>query len=131
MKTLEELYSEIMKSEELNKAFDEALMDNKAREFLKAHGCEAGMEEFAAFLRERGRPGKAVELADEALDNVTGGVCDGGDSSGLICPKCLSGDVEENMIYSPFFELRYRSITRYTGRCRSCGYRWNYYPLEE
>lgn len=86
MKTLEELYGEIMKSEALNKAFAEALMDNKVGEFLKAHGCESDVEELAAFLRERGRQAKSVELADEALDKVSGGAYSyvGGD----ICQNC-------------------------------------------
>lgn len=131
MKTLEELYGEILKSEELNKAFDEAVRDDKVEDFFKSHGCGAGMEEFAALLRERGRQAGAVELSDEALDHVSGGAGDGGSDipSGLICPSCFQGDIEESTIDSPFFQMMYRTITRYTGRCRSCGYRWNYYTI--
>lgn len=77
------------------------------------------------------RETQARALSDDELDGVAGGVYDGGAGSGLVCPKCLNGDVEENIIYSPFFQMMYRTITRYTGRCRNCGYRWNYYTLAE
>ena len=71
MKTLQELYNEIIGSEELKAAFAEAAKGGKVAEFLKAHGCEATPEELTAFLKSQ----KSGELPDEELDNVAGG-CD-------------------------------------------------------
>ena len=73
MKTIQELYSEVLKSEELKKAFSEAVQNKTVEDFLKAQGCEASMEDVAAFLKEQQT--KAGELADNELDNVVGG-CD-------------------------------------------------------
>lgn len=72
MKTLQELYSEIIASDELKAAFAEAAKDGKAAEFLKAHGCEATAEELAAFLKTRSNG----EISDEELDSVAGGCND-------------------------------------------------------
>ena len=71
MKTIQELYNEVLKSEELKKAFSEAVQNKTVADFLKAHGCEAGMEDAAAFLKEQ--QAKTGELADNELDNVAGG----------------------------------------------------------
>ena len=70
MKTLQELYNEIIASEELKAAFAEAAKNGKAMDFLKAQGCEVTAEELAAFLKS-----KTGELSDEELDNVAGGKC--------------------------------------------------------
>lgn len=72
MKTLQELYREIISSEELKAAFAEAAKDGKAAEFLKAHGCEATTEELTAFLKTRSNG----EISDEELDSVAGGCND-------------------------------------------------------
>lgn len=116
MKALEELYGEILKSEELNKAFAEALRGNKVEDFLKANGCEAGMEELAAFLGERGREAKAVELADEELDNVAGGI-DLSMFGEMVCPRC----------HSRFITVSTLSDFEKKGCCRNCGYDWIYH----
>ena len=71
MKTLQELYDEIMVSDELKAAFAEAAKGGKAEEFLKAQGCEATAEELTAFLKGR----TSDELSDEELNNVAGGGC--------------------------------------------------------
>ncbi len=71
MKTLQELYNEIIGSEELKKAYLEATKGDKIAEFLKAQGCEAKVEEIKAFLKERGDQ----ELSDAELDSVAGGGC--------------------------------------------------------
>ena len=42
MKTLQELYNEVLGSDELKKALAEAINGGKVEDFLKAHGCEAG-----------------------------------------------------------------------------------------
>ena len=74
MKTIQELYSEVLKSEELKKAFSEAVQSKTVEGFLKSHDCEASMEDVAAFLKEQ--QAKTGELADNELDNVSGG-CNG------------------------------------------------------
>ena len=74
MKTIQELYSEVLKSEELKKAFSEAVQNKTVEDFLKAQGCEASMEDVAAFLKEQ--QAKTGELTDNELDNVAGG-CNG------------------------------------------------------
>ena len=73
MKTLEALYQEILASEELKKSFAEAMEKKQMEEFLKANGCEAGMEEVDAFLKEKQE--RQGEVADEELDSVAGGGC--------------------------------------------------------
>lgn len=77
MKTIQELYNEVLKSEELKKAFSEAVQNNTVEDFLKAQGCEASMEDVAAFLKEQ--QAKTGELADNELDNVAGG-CSGAEA---------------------------------------------------
>ncbi len=70
MKTLQELYKEIIASEELKAAFTEAAKGGKVTEFLKAQGVEATAEEVTAFLKSQ-----TGELSDEELDNAAGGGC--------------------------------------------------------
>ncbi len=72
MKTLQELYTEIIGSEELKKAFSEAAKDGKVTDFLMAHGCEATVEEIKVFLKEK----SSQPLSEEELDSVAGGGCD-------------------------------------------------------
>ena len=50
MKTLQELYNEVIQSDELKKEFLEAGKNGKAEEFIKAHGCDATLDEIKAFL---------------------------------------------------------------------------------
>ena len=73
MKTIRELYSEVLKSEELKKAFSEAVQNKTVEDFLKSQGCEASMEDVAAFLKEQ--QAKTGELADSELENVAAGGC--------------------------------------------------------
>ncbi len=70
MKTLQELYEEIVASDELKTAFAKASKDGKVPDFLKAQGCEVTEEELCAFLKSR-----TGELSDEEMDNVAGGGC--------------------------------------------------------
>ena len=73
MKTLQQLYTEILRSDEMKKSFAGAAREGKTAEFLKTQGCEATVEEVQAFLREKsGEP-----LSDEELDNAAGGGCNG------------------------------------------------------
>ena len=71
MKTLQELYTEIIGSEELKKSFAEAAKGGKLADFLKENGCEATAEEIKAFLQEKSNQ----PLSEEELDSVAGGGC--------------------------------------------------------
>lgn len=71
MKTLQELYTEVIASEELKKAVAQAAKDKKVADFLKAQGCDATEDEFKAFLVEKAKDVKA--LSEDELENVAGG----------------------------------------------------------
>ena len=71
MKTLQDLYNEVITNDELKTEFMEAAKDGRTMGFLKAHGCEATEEELAVFLKER----TMGELSDDELDNAAGGGC--------------------------------------------------------
>ena len=87
MKTLQELYTEIMGSNELKKAFAEAAKDGKLEDFLKANGCEGTEADVTAFLQ-----GKAnQELSDEELDNAAGGGCSKETQNRAIFSVCTTG----------------------------------------
>ena len=73
MKTIQELYNEIMASEELKGQFIEAAKAGKQEEFLKAHGCEATLEEVKAFLEAKQTEDAPLSL--DELDNAAGGAC--------------------------------------------------------
>lgn len=53
MKTVDELYYEVVANEELKAAFAAAAKENKLAEFLKAQGCDATAEEAEEFLEAR------------------------------------------------------------------------------
>ena len=71
MKTLQELCTEIMGSDEMKKAFAEAAKKGKVLDYLRANGCEATMEEVQTYLKEKADR----ELSDEELDSAAGGAC--------------------------------------------------------
>ena len=73
MKTIQELYSEIMASQELKAQFIEAAKAGKQEEFLKAHGCEATLEEVKAFLEAKAK--EDAPLSFDELENAAGGNC--------------------------------------------------------
>ena len=75
MKTLQELYNEVIKSEELKKEFLEAGKNGKAEEFIKAHGCDVTMDEIKAFMENLTKSDK--ELSVDELENAAGGTCNG------------------------------------------------------
>ena len=76
MKTLQELYTEIMASDELKKSFVQASKENKQLEFIKEHGVETTAEELNSFLAEKAKIAENKKLSAEELDNVAGGACD-------------------------------------------------------
>ena len=73
MKTIQELYSEIMASEELKDQFIEAAKAGKQEEFLKAHGCGATLQEVQAFLTAK--QSEDAPLSFDELENAAGGEC--------------------------------------------------------
>ena len=75
MKTLQELYNEVIASEELKKEYLQAVSDKKLGAFMKAHGCEATAEEIKTFFMEQSKKNADKELSAEELENVAGGGC--------------------------------------------------------
>ena len=73
MKTMQELYSEIVASDELKKAIVEAMKADKLEDFLKAHGCEATAEEVQEFMDAKASGDVPIELSDDELKYVAGG----------------------------------------------------------
>ena len=70
MKTIEELYSEVMASEELKKEFC-ALSPEEVERFAEKHGCKATLDEIKAFLTEKGTA--SGKLSDDEIEQVAGG----------------------------------------------------------
>ena len=73
MKTMQELYSEIMASDEQKKAFIEAMKTGKLEDFLKAHDCEASVEEVKEFIEMRAAEDTPIELSESELKQVAAG----------------------------------------------------------
>ncbi|MBR4575981.1 MAG: hypothetical protein IKO25_02150 [Clostridia bacterium] len=73
MKTIQELYSEVMNNQELKEKFIEAAKDGKQEAFLKEHGCEATLEEVKAFLEAKAKEDAPLSLGE--LENAAGGKC--------------------------------------------------------
>ena len=73
MKTMQELYSEIVASDELKSAFVEAKKENKLEDFLKAQGCEATVEEVEEFIETKATEDTSIELSDDELRQIAGG----------------------------------------------------------
>ncbi len=71
MKTLEQLYQEIVKSDELKKAFSNAAKESRVEEFAKEHGCEATKADVISFMKSL----KEQDLSEDDLDKVAGGKC--------------------------------------------------------
>ena len=73
MKTLEEIYNEIMANSELKTKFARAAKENKQLEFLKEQGCETTMDELKAFMEKKIEEDPPLSL--DELDNAAGGGC--------------------------------------------------------
>ena len=69
MKTVEEMYHEILADEALRESFRNALKAGSVEAFLKENGCNSPLEEVKAFLESH------RELSDDELEFVTGGGC--------------------------------------------------------
>ena len=75
MKTLKELYNEIITNDELKKAFAAAAQSEEAIvAFAKEHGVDTTLDEIKAFLKEQTQAGNK-ELAPEEMENAAGGTC--------------------------------------------------------
>ena len=74
MKTVQELYNEIMANKELKGQFIEAAKAGKLEAFLKEHGCEATLDEVKAFLETK--QNEDAPLSFDELENAAGGGCD-------------------------------------------------------
>ena len=109
MKTLQELYNEVIQSDELKKEFLEAGKNGKAEEFIKAHGCDATLDEIKAFLENLTKADK--ELSADELENVAGGTCNGATtiealssivSAGGVCVLTVwfSKELHQNSLYN-------------------------------
>ena len=70
MKTIEELYNEVMASEEMKKEFL-ALKPEEVEGFAEKYGCKATFEEIKAFLTEKNT--SSGELSDDEIEQVAGG----------------------------------------------------------
>lgn len=84
MKTIEQLYTELLSSEGMKKELAKAMKENKVEEFLKANGCNATVKEAVAFMKEKSK--KQGEISDAELDSISGGssaACDGAQSAVL------------------------------------------------
>ena len=73
MKTMQELYDEILASQELKAQFVEAVKAGKQEAFLKEHGCGATMEEASAFLKTKTEEDTPLSLNE--LEGAAGGTC--------------------------------------------------------
>ena len=71
MKTMEELYNEVVGSDELKKEFLEAARSNgSVQAFLKKYDCTATVEEVMAFIKTKIDDS---ELSDADIADVAGG----------------------------------------------------------
>ena len=67
MKTIEELYNEVIANVDLKEEFKKAYEENKVEEFLKKNGCDATMEDLEKFASEE------IPLSEDELDTAAGG----------------------------------------------------------
>ena len=62
-----------MTSDELKKAFVEAMKAGKLEDFLKERGCEATEEEVKEFVETKAASDAPIELSDDELKHVAAG----------------------------------------------------------
>ena len=94
MKTVQDLYKEVMASEELKKTFAQAAKDNKVSDFLKAQGCDATEDELKAFIQEKA--GSDKPLSEDDLENVAGGRGHAGGFTPLINLTKMKSAIDAN-----------------------------------
>ena len=76
MKTLQELYEEVKASDDLKRALAEAVKSGNVTEFLKAHDCYATFDELKEFVAGKAAQDRKLELSEEELENIAGGMGD-------------------------------------------------------
>ena len=76
MKSIQELYDEVMASKELKAEYLKAHREGKIAGFLTAHDCSASVNDLKAFMEGRKDAAKSGELSDDELDDVSGGSCE-------------------------------------------------------
>lgn len=104
MKTIKELYDEIMASEEMKEELAAAGSDREALEaFLAKHQCSSNREEFLAFVKERSE--SIRELNPDELSAAAGGINITVIGASLImpancalCSVCVQAFTEDNCI---------------------------------
>lgn len=73
MKTVQELYNEIIAGDEQKRALVEAMKADKLGDFLKLHDCEATAEEVQEFIETKAAEDAPIELSEDELKRVAGG----------------------------------------------------------
>lgn len=75
MKTIRELYAEVMADEALQKEYIQAAENGGVEDFLKAHECAASAQDLAEFINGGCGSGDEPrgELSDDELDDVAAG----------------------------------------------------------
>ena len=75
MKTVEELFGEIIASKELQEELTSIGKGQftEIEAFLKKHNCEVSAEEFVEFIKKQKKSQPEGELADNAAEAVAGG----------------------------------------------------------
>lgn len=73
MKTLQDLYNEIMDNDAEKKAFVEAMKADAIEDFLRQHDCDATAEEIGEFLESKAAEDSPLELSMDELAEVAGG----------------------------------------------------------
>ena len=71
MKSIQELYTELLESNELREKLMQAANADKLGDFLKEQGCDATVEDAIAFFEEKAAENKPLSL--DELDDVAGG----------------------------------------------------------
>ena len=88
MKTIQELYDEVMGSDELKAQCIEAAKTEKLEDFFKEHGCNATLEEVTAFLKAKDE--EDAPLSMDELENTAGG-CNSNTSKETALSVCTFG----------------------------------------
>lgn len=93
MKTLDEMYNEIIRNDELKKEFLEVLKNNgDPKDFLKQHDCPVSAEELEEYMKDKQKANR--ELSEDEMAAVAGGT----KSPGLVSACNLGLDCEWDKI---------------------------------
>ena len=71
MKTIEELYKEVIGNDGLKEKFITATKEGSLADFLKEHECDADVKDVMTFVNGV----KESAVSDDDLDKVAGGCC--------------------------------------------------------